>query len=374
MPAPIDLIRQPTTDPIEIYRYRDGLYGVDLITAALTEFDFFTRLAARPSDKDGVCRDFGFAERPADVMLTLFTANGFLRCVDGVFHVTDLAREHLVSTSPWFLGPYYGSLKERPVVRDFVKILRTGKPANWGSYQHQKEWSEAMLTEEFATTFTAAMDCRGLYLGAGLARALDLRGGTRLLDIAGGSGIYACALVAHHAHLAATVFERPPVDLIARRMIQKRGYADKVSVVAGDMFADPLPGGFDLHLYSNVLHDWDVDKVAPLLAASFRALKPGGMLIVHDAHLDAGKTGPLPVAEYSALLMSVTEGKCYSTAEMETLLGQAGFRDFRFVPTVADRSAITVRKPADAAAPSAEEQMERFAQELKENDWGHQPN
>lgn len=342
----LDLTRQPKSDPLEIYRYRDGLYGADLVTAALTEFDFFTWLAAHPSDKATICRELALIERPVDVMLTLFAANGFLRAVDGVFQVTDLAREHLVSTSPWFLGPYYGSLKERPVVRDFVKILRTGKPANWGSYQHQKEWSEAMLTEEFATTFTAAMDCRGLYLGAGLARALDLRGSTRLLDIAGGSGIYACALVAHQPHLSATVFERPPVDLIARKMTQKRGFVEKVSVVAGDMFADPLPTGFDLHLYSNVLHDWDVDKVRPLLAASFKALKPGGLLLVHDAHLNADKTGPLPVAEYSALLMSVTEGKCYSTAEMEMLLGEAGFVDFRFMPTVADRSVITARRPA----------------------------
>lgn len=346
MTSAIDLTHRPRTDPIEIYRYRDGLYGVDLVTAALTEFDFFTWLASHPADKATVCHELGLAERPVDVMLTLFAANGFLRSVDGVFHVTDLAREHLVSTSPWFLGPYYGSLKERPVVRDFVKILRTGKPANWGSYQHQKEWSEAMLTEEFATTFTAAMDCRGSYLGAGLARAVDVRGSRRLLDIAGGSGIYACALAAHHPHLTATVFERPPVDLIARKMIQKRGYAGKVGVVAGDMFADALPTGHDLHLYSNVLHDWDVDKVRPLLAASFKALTSGGTLLIHDAHLNADKTGPLPVAEYSALLMSVTEGKCYSIAEMETLLGEAGFRDFRFTPTVADRSVIAARKPA----------------------------
>jgi predicted O-methyltransferase YrrM len=341
-----DLTRLPQTDPLEIYRYRDGLYAVDLLTAALTEFDFFTWLAMHPSDRATICRELAITDRPTDVMLTLFAANGFVRCEDGVFHVTPLAREHLVSTSPFFIGPYYASLKERPVVRDFVKILRTGKPANWGSYQHQKEWSHAMLTEEFATTFTAAMDCRGVYLGAAMAKKIDARGRTRLLDIAGGSGIYACAIVAQHPHLQATVFERPPVDQIARTMIAKRGCAEKVGVVAGDMFVDALPGECDLHLYSNVLHDWDVDKVRPLLAASFRALSPGGMLIVHDAHVNAGKTGPLPVAKYSALLMSVTEGKCYSVTEMESLLGEAGFRECRHDATVADRSIVTARKPA----------------------------
>ncbi|MSU50117.1 MAG: methyltransferase domain-containing protein [Opitutus sp.] len=367
----MELTRLPETDPLEIYRYRDGLYAVDLLAAALTEFDFFTWLGAHPSDKTTICRELGLTERPTDVMLTLFSANGFLHCDRGVFHLTPVAREHLVSTSPWFLGPYYGSMKERPVVRDYVKILCTGKPANWASYKNEKPWSDAMLTEEFATTFTAAMDCRGFYLGAVMAKKLDTRGRARLLDIAGGSGIYACAITAQHPHLSATVFERPPVDQIARTMIQKRGCADKVSVVAGDMFVDPLPAGFDVHLYSNVLHDWDVDKVRPLLAASFHALAPGGMLIVHDCHLNADKTGPLPVAKYSALLMSVTEGKCYSVAEMETLLAEAGFRDFHHEPTIADRSIVTVRKPVNPLTP--EEQMALFEKELKENDWGHQP-
>lgn len=343
--TPVDLTRLPQTDPLEIYRYRDGLYTVDLLTAAITGFDFFTWLQDHPSDLRAICRHFGFAERPVDVMLTLFTANGWIRAESGVFQATDVAREHLVSTSPFFLGPYYGALKERPVVKDFLATLKTDRPANWGSYQNQKAWSEAMLTEEFATTFTAAMDCRGVYLAPAMAARVDLRGARRVLDIAGGSGIYACALTARHAHLSATVFERAPVDQIARTLIQKRGYTQKVDVRAGDMFVDPLPDGYDVHLFSNVLHDWDSAKVEVLLAASFRALAPDGYLLIHDAHLQADKTGPRPVAAYSALLMCVTEGKCYSLGEMQALLERAGFVDLRFAETAADRSVITVRKP-----------------------------
>lgn len=340
----LDLVRVPHTDPLEIYRYRDGLYAVDLLAAAICEFDFFTWLALQPSGLSEICRSLNLKERPVDVMLTLFTAEGFVHKVDDKFHVTPVAKEHLVSSSPFFLGAYYASLKERPVLRDFVTILRTGRTANWGSFEKEKPWSEAMLTEEFASTFTAAMDCRGFYLGPALARAVDLQGRSRLLDIAGGSGIFACAFAAHYPRLSATVFERSPVDQIAGKMIQKRGYANRVTVATGDMFSDALPTGFDVHLYSNVVHDWDEPKVRRLLAASFAALAPGGILLIHDAHLNADKTGPLPVAKYSALLMSVTEGKCYSVTEMYSMLSDAGFSDCQFSPTVADRSVITARK------------------------------
>jgi predicted O-methyltransferase YrrM len=184
-----------------------------------------------------------------------------------------------------------------------------------------------------------------LYLGQALATRLDLRGGTRLLDIGGGSGIYACSLVAQHPHLRATVFDQRPVDQIAAKLVAQRGFSDRVRVVAGDMFKDSLPGDCDVHLYSNVLHDWGVPEVRQLVAASFNALKPGGLLIIHDAFINADKSGPLPVAAYSALLMHSTQGKCYSTAEYEDFLGTEGFREFQFQTTAADRGALTARKP-----------------------------
>jgi SAM-dependent methyltransferase len=342
--TPNDLTLVPKTDPLEIYRYRDGLYAVDLIAAAVVHLDFFSWLAKNPSDAAAIGAHFSIVQRPTDVMLTLFTANGFITSQKGIFHITDLGREHLTSDSPWNLTPYYASLKDRAVTKDFLTVLKTGKPANWGGVSGALDWHKAMETEAFANSFTAAMDCRGIYLGQALAKRLDLSGHTRLLDIGGGSGIYACSLVAHHPHLRATVFDQRPVDQIAAKMIAQRGFSNSVSVLAGDMFKDPLPRDCDLHLYSNVLHDWDVTEARRLVASSFDALKPGGMLIVHDAFINADKTGPLPVAAYSALLMHSTQGKCYSLSEYEDLLGEAGFGEFHFCNTTADRGALIAKK------------------------------
>ena len=341
----LDLTLIPKTDPLEFYRYRDGLYAVDLLTAAVVHLDFFTWLAKNPSDAAAIGAHFGTAARPTDVMLTLFTANGFITSRGGIFHVTALGREHLTADSPWNLAPYYASLKDRPIANDFLTVLQTDKPANWGSVKDALDWHQAMETDAFANSFTAAMDCRGLYLGQALATRLDLRGSTRLLDIGGGSGIYACSLVAHHPHLHATVFDQRPVDQIAAKLIAQRGFSDRVRVLAGDMFKDPLPNDCDVHLYSNVLHDWGVPEVRQLVAASFGALKPGGVLIIHDAFINADKSGPLPVAAYSALLMHSTQGKCYSTAEYEEFLVTAGFGEFQFQTTAADRGVMTARKP-----------------------------
>jgi predicted O-methyltransferase YrrM len=276
-------------------------------------------------------------------MLTLFTAMGLTTSAGGVVHVTLRAREHLVHGSPWCLAPYYASLKDRPQALDILKVLQTDKPANWGSYD-AAAWAQAMEKPEFAAQFTAAMDCRGVYLGQALAKKLDFAGKRALLDIGGGSGIYSCSLVAHHPHLRATVLEKPPVDRIALAAIARQGCADKVEVIVGDMFTEALPGGFDVHLISNVLHDWDESLVRKLLASSAAALPPDGLLVVHDAHINAEKTGPLPVAQYSVLLMHSTEGKCYSIGEMRRILDDTGFDWMRHESTAADRSLILARR------------------------------
>ena len=183
----------PEFDPSLIYRRRDGIYGIDMLITGLVWLDFFSWLARRPADLATICRELELSERPADVMLTYFAAAGFVRANGGVFEVTPVAREHLVSDSPWFIGPYYASLKDRPVCVDLLKVLKTGKPANWGSSDGEKEWSKAMESDAFARGFTAAMDCRGAFLGHTLAKKTDCAGRRRLLDIGGGSGIYACA-------------------------------------------------------------------------------------------------------------------------------------------------------------------------------------
>ncbi|MBB5039871.1 methyltransferase [Prosthecobacter dejongeii] len=337
-----DLTASPRTDPLSLYRYRDGLYAVDLITAAL-QMDFFTWLASHPSSLQQICAHHGFSPRPVDVMMTLFATHGWVMQKDGVFHLSATGQEHLHSKSEWFLGPYYASLHDRPIARDYLEVLRTGKPAGWSGDKAAFDWHKAMEQEDFARSFTAAMDCRGRYLAQALAKSLDLKGRKKLLDIGAGSGIYACCIAAQHPHLQATVFDQAPVDRIAVKLIVERGCADRVRVTTGNMF-EGLPLDCDVHLYSNVLHDWDVKEVRELLAISHASLPPGGLLIIHDAFIHADKTGPQHVAEYSCLLMHSTQGKCYSTGEYAELLVEAGFTPGDYQDTVVGRGFMVAVK------------------------------
>jgi SAM-dependent methyltransferase len=339
-----DLTAPPRTDPSALIRSRDELYADDMFIAALNGLDFFTWLDTTAATIDDIARHFDFHTRPVDVMTTLFVAKGLLQRQDDRLALTPVAREHLVRGSHWYLGPYFPKVSDRPIAQDLLDILRSGKPANFASRKDQADWHKAMETESFAEEFIAAMDVRGRLLAQALAKNLDLSGRTALLDVAGGSGVYACSFVAHAPALRAAVFEKAPVDKVAQRAIRSRGFDDRVSVLTGDMLEAPLPGGYDVHLMSNVLHDWDIPIVRQLLAASARALAPGGLLVIHDAFLNRDKTGTLPIAAYSVLLMHVTQGRCYSVAEMEGWLIEAGFANVREVPSFAGRSALVAER------------------------------
>lgn len=339
-----DLTLAPGTDPTALYRSRDELYAEDMLVAALNGFDFFTWLDRHPGSIADIARHFSFHTRPVDVMTTVFVAKGLLERDGDAVRLTPLAREHLVAGSRWYLGPYFPKITDRPIARDLIEILRTDKPANFASRTDQADWHKAMETEAFAEEFIAAMDVRGRFLAQALAKNLDLTNARSLLDVAGGSGIYACALAAHFPSLRASVFEKAPVDRVATRAIRARGFESRIDVVTGDMLEDRLPGGYDVHLMSNVLHDWDVPIVLELLKAAADALPSGGTVVIHDAFLNRDKTGPLPIARYSVLLMHVTQGRCYSVEEMETWLLETGFTAPREVPSAAGRSALVAHK------------------------------
>lgn len=135
------------------------------------------------------------------------------------------------------------------------------------------------------------------------------------------------------------------MDAAARTLLAERGYADRIGVVSGDMFTDPFPDGFDLHLFSHVLHDWGEDQIRSLLAASYAALAPGGFLVDHDVHVNETKTGSLAAAEYSVFLLHATPGKCYATSELAAMLQYVGFTSVTYRPVAADRSVVIARKP-----------------------------
>jgi hypothetical protein len=339
-----DLTSTPNTDPSDILRLRDSIYAADLLITAIAHLDFFSWIDSHPVNFNSIVEHFKIKPRPADVMLTYFTALGFTKKENELYYLTEAAKEHLTSNSEWSLIPYFATQIERPIVEKMLEVLKSGEPANWGGSKNEQKWEDAMERKNFADSFTTGMDSRGAYFAPALASSFNFSEYNSLIDIAGGSGLYAACIKARHPSVKTALLEKPPVDKIAGIGLEKRGMKDKVEIIGHDMFGDELPKGFDIHLYSHVIHDWEIEQNRRLFKKSFESLNKNGIIMIHDAHINNDKNGPLSVAEFSVLLMFATRGKCYSFGEMQELLLSEGFVDINFQPTFGNRSIITGKK------------------------------
>lgn len=339
----------PQSDPTPIFEHFRGVYATELLTAAVAHFGIFGRLASRPLAFEELRSALSLADRPLTVLLTALRAMGLISKEGDRFSPTLLGREHLTPGGPFDVGDYLGLAAQSPGVLGMVERLRTNKPANaetsaGAAFIYRDGIASAMEQAESARHFTLALAGRARNVAPHLAEKVDLTHARRVLDVGGGTGIYAIALLKRFPRLRATVLDRPEVLCVAQEMAGEYGVGERLQLVAGDMFADPLPADCDVVLLSNVLHDWDIPQCRELISRSAAGLPAGGRLLVHDVFLNDQLDGPLPIALYSAALFTLTEGRAYSAGEYRDWMEEAGLEVSPVVPTLIHCGVLTGRK------------------------------
>lgn len=339
----------PQTDPTPIFEIVRGSYATELLAAAVHHLGVFRQLAQGPQGFDDLRGRIELSDRAANVLITALRAMGLIqRHADGRLDLTPVAREHLTPGGAFDVSDYVGLAASNPGVLDLVERLRTSRPAGaktgGAAFIYRDGMESAMETEASARRLTLALAGRAKNVAPVLAQKLDVGSAKAILDVGGGTGIYSIALLQRHPNLRAVVFDRAEVLKVAAEMARDYGVADRLELVPGDMFVDPLPDGCDLVLLSNILHDWDVRECQILVDRCAAALPAGGRLVVHDVFLDDDLGGPLPIALYSASLFSLTEGRAYSAQEYRDMLAKAGLKPQDTVPTLIHCGLLAGRK------------------------------
>lgn len=348
----LSALTKPVTDPTRIFEHFRNGYATDLLAVAATDFDVFSRLANGPKSFAELRAEIGLAERAANVLFTALRALDVLAVTaDGRLDLTPAAREHLVPGAYFEVGGYIGLVADGPNARALADRLKTNRPADHrtddrgAAFIFRDGLDSAMDREVSARRLTLSLAGRAKNVAPYLAANVPLGDAKLLLDMGGGTGIYAIACVQQNPNLRAAVWDRPAVLKVAREMVESYGVADRVDLVPGDMFADPPPTGADVILLSNVLHDWDVPECRVLLKRCADALPAGGRVLIHDVFLADDLGGPLPIALYSTALFALTEGRAYSAGEYRRWLREAGFTPAdRVVPTLVHCGVLEGRK------------------------------
>jgi len=166
----------------------------------------------------------------------------------------------------------------------------------------------------------------GLLSSPHVVSAFDLSRFRRLVDLGGPTGHLAIAACRRYPDLLAVVFDLPDAVELAKEIIEASPSADRIEIMAGDFFVDPLPDA-DLFALGRIVHDWSEEKTVTLLSKLHERLPSNGAVLLAEKLLDEVKSGPRWAQMQNLNMLVCTEGKERTLGEYQALFKQIGFRD-----------------------------------------------
>ncbi|HEU4407499.1 MAG TPA: methyltransferase [Polyangiaceae bacterium] len=339
-------VEPPTCSDAPIRQLWLSAYILPTLNAA-DELGLFPLLEQGPLALQEIAAKLSVTFRGAEAMVATLSAVGLLAPTQGKFQLTELSRNFLLPDKPFYWGHMLKFYTQIPITHEaMMKSLRQDEPSVVNDGKALTDgWGGADVPAEQAALITRAMHSLSFSAAVGLARAIDLRGVKRLLDVAGGSGCCSIAMAQRHPETRFTVADLAPVCAVANEYIARHGASGQVDTTTLDMFRGEWPSGYDAIFFCHILHDWEGARRQHLLRRSFEALPPGGRLFVYEMLLSDAQDGPLTAALFSMCMVHVTLGKQFTAGQLSAEIGDAGFRDVSVEHVYAGYSLLSARKP-----------------------------
>jgi len=319
-------------------------FRVSQILFTCIELGVFDAIAGGARTDEEIAAAINATPRGAARLLGAATALGLVEKRQNGFVNTPMAETCLTRGGSAYVGD---SLKLESAFRrrweHLTAAIRTG--------QRPEENVRDEKAEDWVRNFEHALFDMASPVAPFVASALALPQNRplRVLDVGGGHGAYSIALARRYPQLKATIFELPCVVPVAREIIAQAGLSDRVFVQEGDFQRDELGSGYDVALVFGVLNGEPPEGRPALISKVFRALDPGGFIVLRDLVLNADRTGPLEAMIFDLQMLLATDAGGLDTAEEWTRwLVAAGFAPPRAIalPVWIGPPLIVAEKPA----------------------------
>lgn len=215
----------------------------------------------------------------------------------------------------------------------FLETLRTGRTGQSIEYG-EAHWETLARNPEEAARFNAAMVAQTEQAIDFVAANLDLEQNSLIVDVGGGNGALAAGLLGARPDLRGIVCDLAPGLAGTAEYLARRDVADRCRVVEADFF-DSLPADGNAYLLKQVLHDWDDEHAARILATCRRSMRAGARIVIIERLLPGRMVHDpkhLGLAMLDLEMMVRLGGMERTLQEYVELLETAGFHFLRAVP------------------------------------------
>lgn len=314
-------------------------YQISAAIGVVARLDVAGCLSAGPAHLGDVALRVGADARALERVVRLLTDAG-------VFEQLDDGRVGLTSLGATLRDDLPGSVRRAAIVVSeewhwrayghLIDSVRTGAPGfrqahGCGFWEYLERHSEpgALIND--------SMSAAASFVAAAVVRSYDFAGLRRLVDVGGGYGTLMSAALNAHPYMHAVIFDLPGVIERTRARLADAGLTDRCQAIAGDFF-DAVPAGGDAYVLCWILHDWDDESAARILANCRAAMGDAGRLLAIELIVPApDQRQPSPdvvrlVNSMDIEMLAVVGGRERTAAEYQELYAASGFQLQRIVP------------------------------------------
>ncbi|MEW5809180.1 MAG: methyltransferase [Actinomycetota bacterium] len=316
----------------------EGVAGVQ-IAASIAELGIADVLADGPLTADQVSARIACDEQTTHRLLLGAVACG-LCTMDrrtGAARLTRmgavLRSDHPSSLRAWVR--YKGMRSTLAAWGGLAESVRSGRSA-FEIVHGMSVWDWYATHPDEEQIFAATMRQATAMIARGIARAYPWPDGAVVCDVAGGIGTLLSVIATESpADVRGILVDSAGMIAEADRFLAEHGVRDRIECVEGDIFR-AIEATADVYVLKDVLHDWDDDRCAKILAAVAASMPAGAKLLVVEYLQPRNRPNPFsPLLDLHTLTQR-DGGRLRSQAELDHLLTGAGLqptgRTFSVVP------------------------------------------
>ncbi len=333
-------------DGAEIFDMVQGFVRSQVLSA-LIELRVLHRLMDGPLDAGVLAAGTGIAPARMEILMQAGAAMGLLgRRRDGRFRLSRKGAALLgVPGLEAMIRHHHVFYRD---MADPVGLLRGEGEGGLARFWPYVLCAQGDISDEDAARYSDLMAQSQELVAQDTLRMVPLRGVRCLMDVGGGSGVFADHVARKYRDIELRVFDLPEVVPRAERLLARDGLADRVACVGGSFRTGAVPTGADAISLIRVLYDHDDGTVSDLLGKVFAALPPGGRLIVSEPMSGGARPDPVGDVYFAFYTMAMGTGRVRSAARIAGMCRAAGFQDLRIprAPRPYVTSALSCVKPS----------------------------
>ena len=315
-------------------------YWVTQILRAAAHYKFFTLIAKGNTTANGIAAAAQTDPRGTRMVLDSLATLEILTKRGDTYGLTPDADQFLVDGRPGDLTPVLEG-HSALTYADWARLTDALQdPTLTRQYADLEKGAEffAKLIRAIIPLGLAPADAVAEHLGVGTTRT-----SVRVLDIGVGGAAWSIPFARRDPAARITGFDMPNVLAHTKQIVKEFGVDRQYTFTPGNLLHDDFgDAAFDIVVLGNICHGLTAEQNVDLLKRCYRALAPGGRLVIADMVPNEERTGP-PFPVLFAVNMFVMGGEdTYPMADYRRWLGAAGYQNVEAFDTKRSHSPVVI--------------------------------